>query len=397
MAISTLQTVENALKTYFKDPIITQLDNQSGPILAKIEKSAKNVVGNKFKFPLEYGRSGGVGARTELGDLPTPSPRKYAQAEAETKNIYARMSLSDKLLKTSRDSKASFVDQFTRQMDNLLFDANDMLRRMVCGTYTGEMGKVAAAVTAGKEITVADGRIYQFYPGQLVDIGTVDDGVFSAEASAVEIADVDIDSNKIYMVSNVTVSKDAIITLAGNFGLELTGLQDIMNLNVLYGVDRTANRWFKPVTLDKYNEGVAQQFDSMWMQSAIDEIYKRTGERPDFFVCNDGVQRAYVDEQNTYKRNIQTKVVDGGYNLVTYNDIPITVEKYMPKETMYAITTPNLYLGRLADWDWMDEDGAILHRVSNKPAYEASLVMYGDLICQKPAANAVIKGIEEVE
>ena len=32
----------------------------------------------------------------------------------------------------------------------------------------------------------------------------------------------------------------------------------------------------------------------------------------------------------------------------------------------------------------------------DQAAYEATLVMYGELICMKPAANARVKGITEV-
>lgn len=397
MALSTLSVVEKALKDVFKDPIITQLDNGSGPIMAALEKDANEIEGGKIKFSLEYGRSGGVGARAEDGDLPTASPRKYEMATATTKNLYARISLTDKLIKTSKSNIAAFANQFTLQMDNILIDANDMIRRNVVGSATGVMGKITSAVgTSTTEFTLDD-SVEAFYPGQYVDFGTVagSPAVFTKSFSDY-VVDVDYDNKKIVLASGHTTSANTVITLAGNYGYEMTGLDDIMNATTLYGVDRSTNGWFKPSKYDQTSSSATTDFDSMNVQRLIDTIYKRTGERPNFIACNDGVQRAYIDEQNTYKRNIEMMKVDGGYELVSYANIPITVEKYMPANTLDLINTKHIKLSRLAPWDWLSEDGAILHRITDKAAYEASLVMYGDIICMKPSANGRLVGITEV-
>lgn len=397
MPLSTLAVVQNALKDYFKDPIIKQLDEKSGPILAAIEKGAEEIVGGKIKFSLEYGRSGGVGARAEDGDLPTPSPRKYEMPYLETKNLYARLSLTDKLIKVSKSNQASFVNQFTQQMENLLTDANDMLRRNMVGSATGIMGKITAAVGTAANTFTLDDSVEAFYPGQLVDFGTVAGTTFTAAKSGIEVVDVDYENKQITVGGTAfTTAANTVITLAGNYGHELIGLEDIMTANtVLYGVNRATKKWFNPITKDQSSAGATTAFDSLKVQAAIDEIYKRTGEQPDFIACNDGVQRAYLEEQLTYKRNIEPMVVDGGYRLLTYNGIPISVEKYMKNNIMDILNTKYLKLGRIEPWDWMDEDGNILFRMKDKAAYEATLVMYGELMCMKPAANARIKGITE--
>ena len=397
MALSTLAVVQNALKDYFKEPIIKQLDEKSGPIMAAIEKGAEEIVGGKIKFSLEYGRSGGVGARAEDGTLPTPAPRKYEMPYLETKNLYARLSLTDKLIKVSKSSQAAFVNQFTQQMENLLTDANDMLRRNMVGSETGVMGTITSAVGTATNTFTLDESVEAFYPGQLVDFGTVSGTAFTAAKTAVEIVDVDYDAKQITVGGTAfTTSANTVICLTGNYGHELIGIEDIMSATTLYGVDRTSKKWFNPIIVDQSSGGATTAFDSLNIQKAIDQIFKRTGEQPNFIACNDGVQRAYIDEQNTYKRNIETMKVDGGYRLCAYNGIPISVEKYMKNNIMDILNTKYIKLGRVAPWDWMDEDGSILFRMRDQAAYEATLVMYGELICMKPAANARVKGITEV-
>ena len=398
MALETLTTLENALKVYYLAPIIKQLDENSGPILAAVQKGSKYIVGNKFKFPLQYGRSGGVGARAEDGDLPTPSARNYAQGEAASKNLYARFSLTDKMIRTSKDSKASFVDQVTEMMDNLVVDGNDMLRRNMVGSSTGYMGQVNANTSSSATFALkaGSGSINAFYPGQYLDIGSVAGTTFTKTVTAGEVVDVDYAAGTVTLSATTSLTANDYITLAGNFMNELTGIDDIMTATTIYGIDRSSNKWFKPIILAKDSGGTPQAFDSMWVQEALDGIDARIGEKPNFIACSYGVQRAYIDEQNTYKRNIEYMKVDGGYELVSYGRVPISVEKYMKPNTLDLINTKWLYLGRLSDWDWMDLDGEILHRITNKAAYEGSLVEYAELLCTKPAAHGRITGIAEV-
>jgi hypothetical protein len=133
----------------------------------------------------------------------------------------------------------------------------------------------------------------------------------------------------------------------------------------------------------------------MWMQTALDKVRANTGEEPRFFVADYGVIRAYVEEQRTYRQVVEWKTIDGGYKVVEYGGVPISPEKYFPAGQMALLTLDNFFLARLSDWHWMDEDGGILKAVANKAAYEAVLTCYAELLCNKPGANALIKGITE--
>ncbi|MDD4565733.1 MAG: phage major capsid protein [Eubacteriales bacterium] len=393
MATSTLTTVAEALKTYYQGPITKQLNEKSGPLYAALKKKDKTAVGNLFKFPLQYGRHGGIGARGENDDLPTPSARKHKMGEASVKNLYARIALTDKLLKGSKDNRMAFVDELTEQMANITVDANDMIRRNFCNDHSGTMGVVKENTTGTKVVPVT-GNIEAFYEGQVVDILT---DAATKTVSAKEIVDVDRDAGTITFADNVTdVLADQKIVLAGNYNLELTGLKEILTKdNSLYGINRATAKWFNPQVFDKTESGQPSAFDSLWMAKALKVVDNRVGETPSFFVCSDGVELAYVNEQNTYKRNPEIMKVDGGYKLISYNGVPITAEKYFMANTMALINLNDFQLAQLGDWDWLDADGAILTRIANKAAYEATMALYAELICKRPGGQAIITGIVE--
>ena len=49
----------------------------------------------------------------------------------------------------------------------------------------------------------------------------------------------------------------------------------------------------------------------------------------------------------------------------------------------------------MADFDWMDDDGAVLARVNNTDAYEATLYHYGDIACVARNALGALVGQNE--
>lgn len=394
MALSTLTTMSNALKDIFLDPITKMINEQSGPVLAAIEKSSDDIKGGTIKFAAQYGRHGGIGAIPEDGNLPDASPRKYMQGVTGTKNLVGRINFTEKLMLISKNDKASFVDQVSTQMEDITNDLRDMMRRNMMGTQEGVMAKVKSV--SGANVTIADtDNIKTFYAGQQIDILTVTDGEISAtKADGKYIVDVDYVNNVIVMEESVTAAADDVITLHGNFGRELIGLKEIFTMdNTIYGINRANNKWFNAQLFDHASGGSTVPFSSLFLQEAIDEIDDFTGSKPDFICCNAAMQRAYIQEQNTYKRNIEYKEVDGGYKTISYNDVAISKEKYMKDGDFYIINTDDFTLAQVADWGWLDADGAILSRVPNKAAYEAALTKYCELICRKPASQALLTGI----
>lgn len=389
---ATLAQLNEALKTIYRDPIIKAIDEGSGPVFAAIEKNSNKIVGNDIKFALQYGRNGGIGARAEDGALPEASPRKYLQATTGTKNIFGRINFTEKLMLVTQSNKAAFVDAVSTQMEDLTNDAKDMMRRNIMQKSNGIMATVKEAVTSNTSVKIA-GNIKMFYTGQKIDIFTVSGTTqtMATGGTGAVIVDVNYDADTIVLAANVTASQGAYIGLAGNYNNELTGIGDVMTANsIIYGVDRSRNKWFNPRIYDKSTGSGMSAFSSSFFQEAIDDIDDFSGLEPDFICCDSAMRRAYKAEQDAYKRNTEFKTVDGGYRVMTYNDIAISKEKYIDPNTIYILNSKDWELQQLADWGWLDADGSILTRVADKAAYEATLTKYCDLICKRPFAQAKI-------
>ena len=391
---STIATLQEALKNIYLDPLTKTINEDSGPVYAAIEKTSENIIGNDIRFAMQYGRHGGVGAIAETDDLPAPAPRKYAQASAVLKNLAARINFTEKLMLTTQNNAAAFVDAVTTQMDDVARDAKDMVRRNLMGGANAIMDTIASVSNANIVVTK---NIKQFYVGQVIDTFSLSGTTPTYADEGAVIIDVDYANKTITLDANTSASAADYICLHNNYNNELTGLGDILTLDTtIYGIDRSVNKWYNPQYYDKTSNGSTIAFSSLYLQEAIDDIDDFIGAKPDFITCNAGIQRAYINEQNTYKRNLEYKDIDGGYRTIAYNDVAISKEKYMPANTIFLLTTEYFTLAQLRDWHWMDEDGAILTRVADKAAYEATLTKYCELLCKMPAAQAVITGITEI-
>ena len=84
----------------------------------------------------------------------------------------------------------------------------------------------------------------------------------------------------------------------------------------------------------------------------------------------------------------------GGYKAISYAGIPVVSDRFIADDTMYLLNTKEFTLHQLCDWQWLEgEDGRIIKQKQGYPVYNATLVKYADLICDKPSGQAKLTGI----
>jgi len=384
VAITGIQAASEALKSYFLPSLRYQLNEQASPTLTQFERDSQSVVGKDIVMALRYGRSGGVGMRLDTGDLPEANSRKTRQAKWETKNVFARIMLSDKVIRASRSNVGAFANLLEQELEDAQNDAKDMLSRQLFGDGSGLLATVQAVDATNKKITVDN--VDYFAEGQFIDIYNGDALVLQKA----EILGVDPEA-RVLTLSDVTgVLANHSVYMYGNKGLELTGFKAVFQAPVLYGIDRAQNPWLKARRIN-----VNGEISEVVIQQAIDLANKDAGSNTNLLVCSFGVRRAYQYLLSAQKRQVNTLELRGGWKALEYNGIGLVPEKYCPAGTMFCLDSNDWKMYEMADWDWLDEGGGILHPVSGKAAFEAVLVKYCDLGCQKPRGQVELYGITE--
>lgn len=391
MAI-TLTNADNALKTYYLDAVSSQLDQYINPFYAAIQKTTNDVWGKEIRKLAISGVNGGIGAGTEDGSLPNAVGNDYVQLVSTLKNLYGVIEISDKAIRASENNAGAFVSLLNTEMQSLIKSSAFNFGRMLFGDGNGRL----AAIRTMEEGVISIDTPNNIVEGMMIEIcdseGIPVEGIGPRRVVSVNREE------KTVKVSGETIDDQLIPTysylvMQGSYGKELTGLGAIFSTrqNTIYGADKTSHAILNPF-IYPLNNNISEND----IQYALDKIEVRSGNKVNFIICSLGVRRALLNLFNSRKMYINTVELEGGYQAINFNGIPIVADRFCPDGTMYLLNTNDFTLNQLCDWQWLTgDDGKVLHQIPGKPVYTATLVKYADLICSCPAGQGVITGINE--
>lgn len=391
MAISIAQLNEILQKDYLPG-FIAQLNEKSSYFYKLMEQKDMNALGAESVFLATYGRSGGLGMITEDGDLPTPRAAGRRQISVIPKNFGARFAISERLIKSS-STDAAFVEALDLEMKEILRDSQDNLNVQLFGDGTGVRATVNGTSSAAT-FTVDDARY--LFPNQVIDVidASALPTVTKLKSGAV-ILNVDRESGEVTIDSSVSVEDGDIVTIANSYGMEVTGLKAIMTKdNTIYGINRANNKWFNPNTVTASDSIL---LDDDLMETAMQKVDFESGKEPDVIIAGYFAYRTlvnYLAERQRFVEPVETRY-DAGHKTLSYNGVPVEKDKYQTNNVMDFLNMESFNLMSIGPlFDWMNRDGAVLSRMPNKAAYEATLLSFAEVKCDHPASNCRISGIE---
>ena len=164
----SLETAEKALKSVYLGVVQDQLNVGVNPLLAKIQQTTSDVWGKEIIKMVPYGMNGGIGAGTEIGELPDSAGNNYKQFKLELKNLYGTIEISDKAIMASRSSAGAFVNLLNAEMEGLLKASKFNLGRMLYGDGSGTLATVTAVNSSNRVVlssvrNVMEGMVVDFY------------------------------------------------------------------------------------------------------------------------------------------------------------------------------------------------------------------------------------------
>lgn len=388
----TMQTADNALKSFYLDAVTEALNMNVNPLLAQIKRSTADVWGKDVRKLVRYGINGGIGAGTETGNLPEASGNNYVQFVSSLKNLYGTIEISDKAIRASANNEGAFVNLLNDEMQSLIRSSSFNFGRMLYGDGSGSLCTIE---TVGSDNLVTADSVRALAEGMVVDFCS-STGAIIASARGRKILKIDRE-NKTFSVDGAAISAETVpagskVALQNSYGYEITGLGALFSdSGTLYGVDREEHPWLKPYI----KEDVGTISENI-VQTAIDTIEENSGGKVNFIVCSWGVKRALAEFYTQYRTFMPTEEILGGYKALIFNGIPVVADRFCPEGTMYLLNTEDFCLHQLCDWQWLEsEDGKILKQTAGKPVYTATLVKYAELICNRPFGQGMLSGIEE--
>ena len=143
----TMKTADDALKSAYLGVVSEQLNTAINPLLAKIKQSTQDVWGKEIRRLAQYGLNGGIGAGDEDGVLPEAAGNNYERFTLELKNLFGKISISDKAIRASETSAGAFVNLLNAEMEGLIRASSFNFGRMLYGDGTGRLATITNSTT----------------------------------------------------------------------------------------------------------------------------------------------------------------------------------------------------------------------------------------------------------
>ncbi len=405
MAGLTLTLAAASLKDDYQ-PVMREQLNNSFMILQQIEGNSDDVEGKNAVLSLHVRRNSGVGARAEGGTLPTAGNQGTVEERTSLRFNYGRIQVSGQTIKAMRSDKGSWVRSVDSETKGVVADLQRDVNRQIFGTSDGVIAATtngASSTTVTLAATTTDAQMRQIEEGMLVDIG--DTSPFTSLATAREVSAIDFDA-RTFVISgaaiDTTTSSRVVRSGAGGSGAsqkELTGLQSIVDdSGELFGVNPSTYSIWKSKVLG--NSGTNRAASENLFAKAVMQGEINGGVTVSAFVTSDGVHRNYAAQLQGQKRTNDTLDLKGGYKAIsitagTSGQVGLTWDRDCPGNKAFGLSFPHLKQHKQTDWEWMDDDGAILSRVSGTDAYEATLFQYHELTTDKRNAHVLVEDLTE--
>lgn len=398
----TLTAADKALKEFYLPKLRMQLNDEVSPTLAQLERSSQMVEGRRAVLSLHYARNVGVGSRAEGAALPTAGQQGYLEERVSLKYHYGRIQLNGPVLRAMKSDAGSFVRALESEVGRVVIDLKQVIGRQVFNDANMTLAQCGVTSAAAEIVLAADTTATQmraFQVGMLIDVGTL--ASVKADLDAVAITAVDASTYGSYTITTgtaITTTAADYVRMANSEDAELTGLAAIVNNSgTIFNINPSTYEIWKSYVDD--NSGTNRTLTDNILMTALDEIQIASGTEVDLAVTSHGVVRAYSAQLTSQKRFANTQDLKGGYTGLEVSSgsqtIGLMADRFATQNTIYLLNTPCLTFHESADWEFMQEDGGVLNRVTGYDAYEATLFTYRELMTDRRNAHGRINDITE--
>lgn len=116
----------------------------------------------------------------------------------------------------------------------------------------------------------------------------------------------------------------------------------------------------------------------------IQEIIDNNNENVNVLVCSAKIKREYMDYLSKHRQEIEIFDMSGGFKCIKFNNLLLMVVAKIPDNEIYLLNTADFKFHQLCDWQWIEDERGNVIRLSSEDVYRATLVKYGNYICEKP-------------
>lgn len=445
-----LSNYDEVLKTFYLPAIQEQLNGEN-VLSAYVETNEKDVAGKNATIQCHYGRNKGTGARADGGALPEADYQKFKTAVVPMRYQYGRVTFSGPTIAATRTSEGAYAEVVNTEIRGIVEDLAKEVNRQLWGCGYGILARWRTGANGSTPYTVqkmytgnsagGDGfgstfgaKYLDENTGLVVAIpgGASSSAFVTMSVSATDLVATTLDTTTSEDYDSVTCTDASISEAAGTFfvrpgnlraltgaeaagyaRLEMMGIrgivtdQDIDEIALFDGTNtgHSVNDPLQGLAVATYtwwkaqvDTGTTTRYASQraltlkLMQKMFDKVEIAAGKNygPNMIITTHAIRREYLELCRADRRIVNEMQLDGGFSALDYNGVPLLVDADAIDGEIYFLTTKDLQIYRMSDYDWMSKDGAILSRITGYDAYEAVLFRYAEMGCTRRNSHGVI-------
>lgn len=434
-------TLSAFLKEYYLPGVVDQLNSKT-ILRRRLLRKSEGVEGKYAVIELNTGRSTGFVWVTAGGKLPDPKKQTYQNAQYEIRHHYGRIKFDGVAASAARTDRGSFIrvmDSEIRGMSrDLLHDDN----RTMFGNGTGRLAQIAAVSGATYTLRYPGGEIGTGLGTQYIEqnmticcmtaanettsgVGIATGLRQSNSRNAATVSSVDYSAGTItvdsafagpaavgewiYLYGNLSdsgaVAGDGTTSERANAANGLAGIVDDGNPIFQDGVtgfwpkglgsiDSGTTPIWRSGVID--NGGVAVPFQPDMFQKGMDLADLNGDGTISAWYTTHGIRRQYLNTLVANRRFSQNMQMDGGFEVLTYSNRPIFVDKDCQRGRIYGLSEENIWIAQETDYAWIDQDGNVLRRLDDYDAFQATLGGHWQLVTDARNRHVLLADIQDV-
>jgi hypothetical protein len=408
MAGATLTTLSNILKEFYLGPIQDQLNNEI-LITKLLPMDSENLEGLKAVVPLHTARSGGIGARGELVQIPAATNQAYARATYDLKYHYARIQVSGPSISKTKSDAGAFAQAMKEELNRVKDDVMLDFARQLYGDGSGQVAQCGTTTASTTVVLSSAEAVYKgfLYVGMVIDIGDSGANPVSV-ATARTVTDVDISAG------TIVISGAAVTTSSANF-IYRSGNVDATN--GIYEIDAGVQKLVSTAANTVGGINAAAAGSKYW-----DNLRDTSGGAIALTNLLQGWNRAYnqgarsgevvgittpgivrrLFETADFKSNVRfvnSESFDGGFEKITFNAgngaVELFADRHHPWGKVHILHKKHFRLFSPADWDFLSRDGLTIRWVTDFDAFQAVLYRYANLGVDRRNTSIVLSGLTD--
>jgi len=416
------------LKIFYIGPVREQLNN-STVLMKRISRNKKDVSGKYANIPIHVKRNVSAAARQDTAALNAPGAQGYDTAKVSTKFNYAAIQVTGPTIKASRNDRGAFLRAVNSELKGAVTDLKKDINRQLHGDGTGYICKCNTAKTS-TDLTIAahywDHPEWYLHDNMAINVIASDATTLKGETGNTSCMLV----NGAASSTNLPFDQDTAVTAtattdyigknlsihdggkaASGYNVEMMGIRGIVDdgnilgdttstntamfiQNIDAGSSSAVTQWRSKV-LENSSAGTARALTLDLMQEAMDYATVKNDGNITLILTTAGIRRRYLDLLRADRRYVKEMTLDGGFKALEYDGVPLVVDKDCTNNNIFFLDESTFSIYHMSDFDWMDDDGAVLHRTSGYDAYEAQLYYYAELGCTSRNKNVRLADVDE--